>query len=70
LTNDQAYPASLDVYESLQRETRNRQQLMIFSIAPFVEAWRVSTQKLAEGAVTFQGQTPFSHILKEAKEKT
>ena len=57
LTNDQAYPAAVGGYEPLW-ETQSQQQLMIFSIAPFVETWRVSTQKSAEGAVTFQGQTP------------
>jgi hypothetical protein len=50
LTNDQAYPFAVDGYESIL-ETRSQQQLMIFSIAPFVETWRVSTQKSAEGIV-------------------
>jgi hypothetical protein len=55
LTNDQAYPAAVDGYESLW-ETQNQQQLMIFSIAS--ETWRVSTQKSAEDIVSFQGHTP------------
>jgi hypothetical protein len=50
LTNDQAYSFAVDGYESLW-ETQNQQQLMIFSIAPFMETWRVSTQKSAEGIV-------------------
>jgi len=50
LTNDQAYPAAVGGYESLW-ETQSHQQLMIFSIAPFVETCRVSTQKSAEGTV-------------------
>jgi hypothetical protein len=50
LTNDQAYPAAVGEYESLW-ETQSQQHLMIFSIAPFVETWRVSTQKSAEGMV-------------------
>jgi hypothetical protein len=48
LDNDQAYSVAVDGYESLW-ETQNMQQLMIFSIAPFMETWRVSTQKSAEG---------------------
>ena len=48
LTNDQAYSAAVGGYESLW-ETQSQQHLMIFSIAPFVETWRVSTQKSAEG---------------------
>jgi hypothetical protein len=48
LTNDQAYSSAVGGYESLW-ETQSQQQLMIFSIAPFVETWRVSTQKSAEG---------------------
>jgi hypothetical protein len=50
LTNDQAYPAAVGGYESLW-ETRSKQHLMIFSIAPFMETWKVSTQKSAEGIV-------------------
>ena len=50
LTNDQAYPAAVGGYEPLW-ETQSQQQLMIFSIAPFVETRRVSTQKSAEGTV-------------------
>jgi hypothetical protein len=45
LTKDPAYPAAVDGYESLQKETRNRQQLMSNPVAPFVETRRVSTQK-------------------------
>ena len=51
ITNDPAYTLAVSGYESLQRETQNRQQLMIFSIAPFLATWRVSTQKSAEGIV-------------------
>jgi hypothetical protein len=50
LTNDQAYPAAVGGYESVL-ETQSQQQLMIFSIAPFMETWRVSTQKSAEGII-------------------
>ena len=49
MTNDQAYLAAAGGYESRPRETQNMQQLMIISIAPFVETQRVSTQKSAEG---------------------
>ena len=48
LNNDQAYPAAVGGYESIL-ETQSKQHLMIFSIAPCVETWRVSTQKSAEG---------------------
>ena len=48
LTNDQAYPAAVGGYESIS-ETQSKQHLMIFSIAPFMETWRVSPQKSAEG---------------------
>jgi hypothetical protein len=51
LTKDPAYTVAVDGYESLQRETRNRQQLMSNLIAPFMETCRVSTQKSAEGIV-------------------
>ncbi len=51
LTNDPAYSVAVDGYESLQRETRNRQQLMSNLIAPFMETWGVSTQKSADGIV-------------------
>jgi hypothetical protein len=50
LSNDQAYSAAVGGYESLL-ETQSQQHLMIFSVAPFVETWRVSTQKSAEGMV-------------------
>jgi len=51
LTKDPAYSVAVDGYESLQRETRNRQQLMSNSIAPDMETCPVSTQKSAEGIV-------------------
>jgi hypothetical protein len=51
LTKDPAYSVAVDGYESLQRETRNRQQLMSNLIAPFMETWGVGTQKSAEGIV-------------------
>jgi len=51
LTNDPAYSVAVGGYESLQRETQNRQQLMINPIAPFMETCGVSTQKSAEGIV-------------------
>jgi hypothetical protein len=50
LNNDQAYSVAVDGYESLW-ETQSMQRVMIFSIAPFRETWRVSTQKSAEGMV-------------------
>jgi len=49
LTKDPAYSVAVDGYESRNRETRNRQQIMSMSIAPFMETCRVSTQKSAEG---------------------
>ena len=51
LNKDPAYPVAVDGYESLQRETRNRQQLMSTLIAPFMATWWVSAQKSAEGIV-------------------
>jgi hypothetical protein len=51
LTKDPVYPVAVDGYESLQRETRNRQQLMSTLIAPFMATWWVSAQKSAEGIV-------------------
>src|SRR4030042_7202062 len=51
LTNDPAYLSAADGYESPQGETRNRQQLMSNLIAPFMETWRGSTQKSADGIV-------------------
>ena len=51
MTNDPAYSVAVGGYESLQRETQNRQQLMINPIAPFMETCGVSTQKSAEGIV-------------------
>jgi hypothetical protein len=43
LNNDQAYSVAVDGYESLW-ETQSMQPLMIFSIAPFMETWRVSSE--------------------------
>ena len=51
LTKDPAYSVAVDGYESLQRETRNKQQLMSNFIAPDMETYLVSTQKSAEGIV-------------------
>jgi len=51
LTNDPAYSVAVGGYESLQRETQNRQQLMSNPIAPDMETYLVSTQKSAEGIV-------------------
>jgi hypothetical protein len=48
---DPAYSVAVDGYESRSRETRNSQQLMSKLIAPFMETWRVSTQKSADGIV-------------------
>ena len=49
--NDPAYSVAVGGYESLNRETQSRQQLMNNSIAPFMETCGVSTQKSAEGIV-------------------
>ena len=46
-----AYPSAVDRYESLNRETQNKQQLMSNSIAPYMETWGVSTQKSTDGIV-------------------
>ncbi|MCL4476903.1 MAG: hypothetical protein M1508_11860 [Nitrospirae bacterium] len=51
LTKDPAYPVAVGGYESRNRETRNRQQLMSNPVAPFMETCGVSTQKSAEGIV-------------------
>lgn len=51
LTKDPAYSVAVDGYESRNRETRNKQQLMNNSIAPSMETCRVSTQKSAEGII-------------------
>lgn len=51
LTNDPAYPVAVDGYESLQRETQNRQQFMKKPVAPCMETYGVSTQKSADGIV-------------------
>lgn len=58
LTKDPAYSVAVDGYESLQRETRNRQQLMIVSIAPDMETYLVNTQKSAEGIVVVIDEGP------------
>jgi hypothetical protein len=55
---DPAYSVAVDGYESRNRETRNRQQLMSNSIALFMETWRVSTQKSAEGIVVVIDEGP------------
>jgi len=57
-TKDQAYFVAVDGYESLQRETRNRQQLMSHLVAPFMETCRVSTQKSAEGILGYLTEGP------------
>lgn len=46
-----AYLSAVDRFESLLRETRNRQQLMSPSIAPCMATCGVSTQKSADGIV-------------------
>jgi len=51
LTKDPAYSVAVDGYESRNRETQNRQQLMSNPIAPFMATCGVSTQKSAEGIV-------------------
>jgi len=58
LIKDPAYLVTVDGYESLQRETRNRQQLMSNLIAPFMETYLVSTQKSAEGIVVVGAGSP------------
>jgi hypothetical protein len=50
-TKDQAYTVAAHGYESRNRETRNRQQLMSNLIAPYMETYLVSTQKSADGIV-------------------
>jgi hypothetical protein len=57
-TNDPAYLVAVDGYESLQRETRNRQQLMSNLIAPCMATCLVSTQKSAEGIVVLADKGP------------
>jgi hypothetical protein len=57
-TKDQAYSDAVDEYESLQRETRNRQQLMSDLVAPDMETYLVSTQKSAEGIVVIIDEGP------------
>jgi len=61
LTKDQAYPLAGGGYESLKRETRNRQRLMINPIAPDMETYLVSTQKSAEGIGDIRGH-PISSL--------
>ena len=51
LTKDQAYSVAVGGYESRNRETQNRQQLMSNLIALFMATWGVNTQKSAEGIV-------------------
>ena len=58
LTKDQAYPVAVGGYESLQRETRNKQQLMSDLVAPDMETYLVSTQKSAEGIVVVNDEGP------------
>jgi len=58
LTKDPAYSVAVDGYESLNRETQNRQQLMSNLIAPPVETCGVSTQKSAEGIVVVIDEGP------------
>jgi hypothetical protein len=58
LTNDPAYSVAVDGYDSLQRETQNRQRLMINPIAPFMETCGVSTQKSADGIVVVGAGSP------------
>ncbi len=58
LTKYPAHVSAVDRCESLPRETRNRQQLVSFSIAPGMATWRVSTQKSAEGIVVVNDEGP------------
>ncbi len=66
VTKYPAYPMAVDGYESLPprptatppckkagsgKETQNRQRLIIFPVAPFMETCGVSAQKSAEGIV-------------------
>jgi hypothetical protein len=53
-----AYLSAVDRYDSLSRETQSIQRLISFSIAPFVETRRVSTQKSAEGIVVVGAGSP------------
>jgi hypothetical protein len=58
LTKDPAYSVAVDGYESLQRETQNRQRLMSNPIAPFMETCGVRTQKSAEGIIVVIDEGP------------
>ncbi len=58
LTKDPAYSVAVDGYESRNRETQSRQQLMIDPIAPDMETYLVSTQKSAEGIVVVIDESP------------
>jgi hypothetical protein len=58
LTKDPAYSVAVDGYDSLNRETRNRQQLMSNLIAPDMETYLVSTQKSADGIVVVIDKGP------------
>ena len=49
LTKYPAYLSAVDRYESLSRETRNRQRVMSPSLAPCMATCLVSTQKSADG---------------------
>lgn len=51
LTKDPAYSVAVDGYESRNRETQNKQQLIKNPVAPDMETYRVNTQKSAEGIV-------------------
>ncbi len=58
LSKDPAYSVAVDGYESLNGETRNKQQLMSNSTAPDMETYLVSTQKSAEGIVVAIDEGP------------
>jgi hypothetical protein len=58
LTKDPAYSVAVDGYDSLNRETRNRQRLMSDLIAPDMETYLVSTQKSADGIVVGNDEGP------------
>ncbi len=51
LTNDPAYLLAVDGYESRNRETRNRQQLVNSPIAPCIATCRVSKSRMLSGYV-------------------
>jgi len=56
--NDPANSVAVGGYESLNRETQSRQQLMSNLIAPDMETYLVSTQKSAEGIVVVSDEGP------------